>query len=734
MGSNFKKILNAVLLVLIVAAVIGGVVMCSKRCAGNSDGGDFSYYTKIASVEDLKSIETIGSYRLDADIDLSGIEWTPIAEFGGTIEGQGHEIRNMTITSSDAKNIGFVGQLSGAINNVTFINVNIDVSTREANVGGVIGSLVEGGWMENVRVSGSVKANRSATCGGLIGNLDSATVRKSFAENIEVVGKTNVGGKYGKARGITFGGYSANGVTVSGETNVGGIVGYVEYVGDMSDLKNTGNISGESCVGGIFGYCNYSVDATVSSFINEGKITCSGDYAGGIIGRVKAGTYSKIKIENLNNTGDVSGNAYVGGLFGYCENEYELDKYYMTLTNSKSSSNVSGTWSVGGIAGYAKALTITKCSNEGAEITASGYNLEKGEKRVCLGGYVGNGYALSFADCTNNVNLNTADENYYVGGIAGFVEKSRDMLDLNNTGDMGGGSCIGGIFGYIYCYQDSIFSTITNEGKVTCEGDYAGGIVGKASVYCYAKPEMENLNNNGDVSGDGYVGGLFGYLFNEFDNINCFTKLTNTTNNSKIIGKWCVGGIVGYAKGVIIKKSANDGSIIMASGYTLEDGKKSTYLGGYIGKGEYVSISECTNKVVLNVLTSCNYVGGIAGYIKSHENNMSDLKNTEFISGGTYVGGIFGYMHAYKKITLSSFTNFGQVNAVDYSGGIVGWVNADSYAPIDMDDFNNSASVYSGSYAGGLFGYFYTNSTSHLYSYSTSGNVCGYSKNLEIVG
>ena len=57
-------------------------------------------YKKISSAEDLKAIsqDPSGKYCLSKDIDLQGVEWTPIS-FNGILDGNGHEIRNLTLTA-----------------------------------------------------------------------------------------------------------------------------------------------------------------------------------------------------------------------------------------------------------------------------------------------------------------------------------------------------------------------------------------------------------------------------------------------------------------------------------------------------------------------------------------------------------------------------------------------------------------------------------------------------------
>ncbi|MDD6827052.1 MAG: hypothetical protein PUE12_13270 [Oscillospiraceae bacterium] len=51
--------------------------------------------------------------ELTSDIDLEGYDWKPIISLSNkTINGNGHTIRNMTITDNELTDIGFIGTAS----------------------------------------------------------------------------------------------------------------------------------------------------------------------------------------------------------------------------------------------------------------------------------------------------------------------------------------------------------------------------------------------------------------------------------------------------------------------------------------------------------------------------------------------------------------------------------------------------------------------------------------------
>ena len=113
----------------------------------------------ITAPEELRLLENDpdGSYYLDADLDMSGIDWTPIA-FRGKLDGRGHSIFNLTVTSVGADHADtvdgnskvydsvFAGLFSTLIDaevkDLTLQGVDIDVeSDRHCFVGGIAGFI-----------------------------------------------------------------------------------------------------------------------------------------------------------------------------------------------------------------------------------------------------------------------------------------------------------------------------------------------------------------------------------------------------------------------------------------------------------------------------------------------------------------------------------------------------------------------------------------------------------------
>jgi hypothetical protein len=118
--------------------------------------------------------------RLAADINLAGIEWTPIgdgsAAFGGTFDGGGHTIANLTITEKSVY-AGLFGVSTGIVRGIRLINVNINVSSSCGNdsyAGGLVGwddGRIEGCTANGKNIS-TITEKDCAYIGGFIGKAN----------------------------------------------------------------------------------------------------------------------------------------------------------------------------------------------------------------------------------------------------------------------------------------------------------------------------------------------------------------------------------------------------------------------------------------------------------------------------------------------------------------------------------------------------------------------------------
>ncbi len=237
----------------------------------SEDGKTYEVY----NAEGLKNIAKLVNEEwksdinitLTADINLSGIDWTPIGidynhQYTGTFNGGGHTITGLTVTGSDqyAGLFGYIGS-GGTVKNVVLEGVQIESDNDMSDVGGVAGQSY--GNIENCSVSGSV--------------------------------------------------------SVSGTNSIaGGVVGY-QLVGSITGCSSSARVKGVAYAGGIAGYTNGGASLTgcyATGSVSVENNTTSAAYAGGVVGNNGSSSTLKACYAWGSVTGSGSGTVYVGGVTG----------------------------------------------------------------------------------------------------------------------------------------------------------------------------------------------------------------------------------------------------------------------------------------------------------------------------------------------------------------------------------------------------------------------------------
>lgn len=117
-------------------------------------------------------------------------------------------------------------------------------------------------------------------------------------------------GLFGYVSGAAISNLNLCDAYILGRDYIGGIVGYVNSWVKISCCMVSGNISGEQKVGGIVGYQPNYYNGSINKSINSANVVGTSD-VGGIIGH----SYST-DVVNCYNIGSISGNQYVGGIWG----------------------------------------------------------------------------------------------------------------------------------------------------------------------------------------------------------------------------------------------------------------------------------------------------------------------------------------------------------------------------------------------------------------------------------
>jgi hypothetical protein len=261
------------LFVLFTSALGTAAAQSAPNCSnvtyadGNGDGS-----LDVSTVAQLQCIESNGvkkDYELTSDIDASatsawngGDGFEPIGDnrtpesFGGTFNGNGHEITGLTIDRASAARLGLFDHVrDGTVKNVVLRQVDITGDTR---VGGVVG-FAEGADLQGLAVTGTITA--SSSVGGIVGVL--YNIEGSITEDPvpSTLSGSYVGGE------------------ISGD-RAGGIAG--QNQGTLEAIYSTASIGGDSFVGGLIGINGN--DGVVQHGYAVGAIT-GADYVGGIVGQ-----------------------------------------------------------------------------------------------------------------------------------------------------------------------------------------------------------------------------------------------------------------------------------------------------------------------------------------------------------------------------------------------------------------------------------------------------------------
>ena len=481
------------------------------------------------------------SVYLTADIDFSGVDFTPVKQFHGTFYGGYHTLSGIEVPEDAAVNGVFGTVSNGAVVERLYVE-DLSVSDTDDDYAGFV--CVNYGTLRCLEISGSVEGGRYV--GGVCGY------------NGRTLGTGASSSEYddGAIERCT------NAATVSGYASVGGICGF--NYGEISQSCNEGKVVGTSdssndtviALGGIAGY---SAGRIVSSE-NQASVSSSLSslYVGGIAGVCTGDIYFSF------NRGNVSGTTYAGGAVGYygtVSSEEDSTVAYLsgldyqtiieTLFNDSSDEA-----SVDDIEGTTQYLSYVY--NEG-NVTAKGY----------VGGIVGNvTVSISIDNCVSIGNI-TATAGNYAGGIVGYTDSATVTGCLTagsiSASGMSGSDYVGGICGYGYSVLCSM-SAADLDG-----GDYVGGICG----YCANVMDSNYANVTVVSETDAQnVGGIAGYSA-QYDEAG--SDFNGNVQYNYYVNDVAIGGIAGTDYG--------ENYDYAAAGISSEDLAKEDELSAYLADG-----------------------------------------------------------------------------------------------------------------------------------------------------
>lgn len=235
----------------------------------DADNADDTWYDENATTLTIKNAQQLASFAemvnagndfdnkiivLENDIDLLGMEWTPIgralhsANFNGTFDGQGHTVEHFTVNVDKYAGLfGYVGN-HGFVKNLTVKNADIKANDYAGGIAGWVYGDVENCHAENVNVTVTPYWDASknaydggAKAGGVVGAFgeNNFFIKGCTAENVTIKGYRDLGGVVGML-GVktTLSNCSAEKVSIQYIS--------VEPYADNTENKNAGLIFGRN--------------------------------------------------------------------------------------------------------------------------------------------------------------------------------------------------------------------------------------------------------------------------------------------------------------------------------------------------------------------------------------------------------------------------------------------------------------------------------------------------------
>lgn len=206
--------------------------------------------TEVATADEFVKIgkNPTGKFVLTADIDMDGKDFKGFtSDFSGTIDGQGHKVKNLKVEFNGDNERGvFYKTVSATIKNIAFENMQVlGKGTKRI---GLVGNA-SGTTFEQVAVTGKVNGDDNVAL--LAGHADNVTIKNCYVSG-EVVAAMQAGGFIGQLEGK---GASIENSYFNGDIKVtiygwaAGFIGRIEAsAGTTINLKNSvsiGNVHNE---------------------------------------------------------------------------------------------------------------------------------------------------------------------------------------------------------------------------------------------------------------------------------------------------------------------------------------------------------------------------------------------------------------------------------------------------------------------------------------------------------
>ena len=605
-----------------------------------------------------------------ADIDMTGYDWTPIANFG-EFEFDGGKDEGFSIIGLNAP---LFNTTAATIKNVKL--TNIDYSITDLAFSGAIACNLYGS-LDNCSAEGAININNTIFApekvtdgyneiahGGLVGFVHAATVTNctnninititSLCEASKTI-KSQVGGVVGGVQAhSSFNNLTNNGTityvgtTQKGNLYISGIVGKNDTSSEAVDFDFCSNCvnnaalstakgsksTGDILIAGITGCLDATTATVCDKLENHGAITLSGECVGMRAAGIATYT-SHASLTNCTNTANITLATGAQATSAYLAGIVSATLYCDKVDNCSNSGNlyVGDGIKFAGVAHLEGVLTAT--ANNTAETTPA-------EVTNCK-----NSGTLYCGNCTNTATGNGG--RLYLGGVIGSIHDTKMSNCVNEatgtltakTGAWASRYMIGGVAAYVG----------VNNAK--CKESHIIDCENKAAI----------LIDPADAVNSIQLGG-----------ITCETYYNTNAN-----GVWAY-----------LTRAKNSGAITINGAWT----GAYPYAGGILGinNHDFVVMKDCVNagNIVFNGTSAKPCIGGILGLDDNNKKfeidgcvNSGNIEFNSVVSDALRVGGIMGMRAVDKPLDIKNCTNTGAITVADqtvakdaqvyYIGGIVGW-------------------------------------------------------------
>lgn len=401
---------------------------------------------------------------LENDIDLTGLDFTPIPLLSGTFDGQGH--------------------------NITGVSFDAAGSTQ-----GLFRMVLASGEVRNLRVSGTIKASGTGeSIGGIAGVNYGKITGCRFDGAVQAV--SAVGGVVGRQSGRVVG--CANHGEITGRKDVGGIVGQIEphaewnFTGSGLSNMRAGLYELESSMNTMLG--NMGAGLADAGYMMQDAIDIIADSIDIINGSTDGDAMDQLdaNFEQL-----ISIMNSIAGIVG----DGTLASDMQGVSSAMTDVSAAMTEMLYGLGSASDALNITDVSDLNGPDTApcavvNGLNRAGVSADTNAGGIVGSiALDVSF-DREDQLNISSVvldSGRYEVLALVSGCENYAEVSAVK--------SCAGGIAGRM---DYGLVSLSGSAGSVSAGNEYAGGVAGLSAG------TLRGCTARANVSASSYMGGIAG--------------------------------------------------------------------------------------------------------------------------------------------------------------------------------------------------------------------------------